>query len=183
MWQALNKTERYVLVTTIYQLLLNKGNGLEALIKQNLLNEANRDIDILELKKKQRWSDLVYNLENSIYLDKDADLNRVNGILEVLEENLELYLSKIKEYTQSYQTTPTIVKAILVTLFLELDETMAFYDSSLPQEGLSCNFLGKYPRITQELIAGEYTSLVNAIIHKVSANYKLKFKKSEQFSD
>jgi hypothetical protein len=148
MW---NKVERFVLVTGLYDYLLDPELY------------SNQDID---------WQFLV---ENCLYSSQEISLESVINRYEVFLNNQDYYFEKIKKYLQNFQVTPQIVIAILLTFFIEVDESLAINNDSLNE-----NFLGKYPRITQELIAGEYTSLVNAIIRKVSVDYKLNFETKEE---
>lgn len=142
MW---NKVERFVLVTAIYdQLMYNQMDmGTEI------------EID---------W-DFIAN--NCLYLSEDCDIEDIKDRCKLYLEDQDSYVSRVKEYLSNYDITPLIVIAILITFFLEVDE------SSSRDRTASISFLGKYPRLTQELIAGEYTSLINAIIRKVAKDLNL----------
>jgi hypothetical protein len=142
MW---NKVERFVLVTGLYDYLLEP--------------ELYSTIDI-------DWNFIV---DNCLYKEELIDLERIKFRYSIFIDNKDLYLSKIKSYLQNLHITPQIVIAILATFFIELDEAIANNDV------LKENFLGKYPRITQELIAGEYTALINAVVRKVAIDKKLQF--------
>ena len=143
MTKMLEKSERFTIVTAIYENLLIQDKAFEI-----------------------NWDFII---ENSIYENNQINLELVKKMYTIFLENSSVYEKKVSTYLKSYSSTPLIVKAILITLFLETDKTVA------ENQGLTDNFLGKYPRITQELIAGEYTSLINAIVRKVALDYNLKF--------
>jgi hypothetical protein len=158
------KSERFAIISAIYETFLLDDTKTENKI------EGQEDIEVVNFN---------FILENSIYEKSDsesANIKKVKQIFSIFLENSVLYESKVKQYLSSYKTTPAVVRAILATLFLELDEILATYPDALAQDGLPYNFLGKYPRITQELIAGEYTALINAIVRRISIDNKLKFK-------
>lgn len=156
MWK---KSERFTVVTAVYNALL--------------LPEA---LDASSTYKVD-WEFIV---ENSIYQKDTIDEKRINSIFEIYKDNQAMYEDKAKAYLSSYKTTPHIVKALLISLFLELDEELAIYPGV---EKLPYNFLGKYPRMTQELIAGEYTALVNAIVRRIAIDNKLQFVELAQTSE
>jgi hypothetical protein len=142
MW---NKIERFVLVTGIYDNLLEPTYYTD--------NDINWD----------------FIIDNCLYQKETVDKEKINFRYNIFLNNKVLYLDKIKTYLQNFDMTPQIVIAILITFFIEVDEAIA------SNEILKGNFLGKYPRLTQELIAGEYTSLINAIVRKVSNDQNLNF--------
>jgi transcription termination factor NusB len=142
MW---NKVERFVLVTGIYNHLM--------------YNQMKMDTEI-----EIDW-DFIAN--NCLYLKENYDLDDVKNRFKNYFEHSDKFDSLVKEYLTNLDITPLIVIAILITFFLEIDE------SSKRDDTTTINFLGKYPRLTQELIAGEYTSLINAIIRKVAADLNL----------
>ena len=142
MW---NKIERFVLVTGLYDYLLDPTYYTD--------NNINWD----------------FIIDNCLYQKETVDIEKINFRYNIFLNNKVLYFDKIKTYLQNFDITPQIVIAILITFFIEVDEAVA------DKEVLKGNFLGKYPRLTQELIAGEYTSLINAIVRKVTYDQDLKF--------
>lgn len=150
MW---NKIERFVLVTGLYDYLLDP----------TYFNDSNINWDFI--------------IDNCLYQKETVDKEKINFRYNIFLNNKVLYLDKIKTYLQNFDLTPQIVIAILITFFIEVDEALA------SDEKLKGNFLGKYPRLTQELIAGEYTSLINAIVRKVSTDQNLSFEESTESED
>jgi hypothetical protein len=147
MW---NKTERFVLATGLYEYLLEPTH-----ISENAIN----------------WDFIV---DNCLYQKDDIDLLKIEKRFKIFLQNEDLYINKIEQYLQNLTITPQIVISILISFFIEIDESLAKSDETI--EG---NFLGKYPRLTQEVIAGEYTSLVNAIVRKVASDKSLIFEDEE----
>jgi hypothetical protein len=141
-----NKTERFVLATGIYEHMLEPTH-----ISENLIN----------------WNFIV---DNCLYSGEKIDESKVENRFNIYLQNQDLYLKKLNNYLQNLSITPQIVISILISFFIEIDEALAMSD-----EKIESNFLGKYPRLTQEVIAGEYTSLVNAIVRKVASDLALKF--------
>ena len=150
MW---NKIERFVLVTGLYDYLLDP----------TYFNDSNINWDFI--------------IDNCLYQKETVDKEKINFRYNIFLNNKVLYLDKIKTYLQNFDLTPQIVIAILITFFIEVDEALA------SDEKLKGNFLGKYPRLTQELIAGEYTSLINAIVRKVSTDQNLSFEENTESED
>ncbi|MGL4758438.1 MAG: hypothetical protein ACRCXZ_03830 [Patescibacteria group bacterium] len=141
-----NKIERFVLVIGIYEYLLEPTHITESGIN---------------------W-DFIAN--NCLYKNEEYSLDSIQRRFSVFTQNLDYYNKKIDVYLENTSKTPHIVIATLIAFFMEVDETLAINDDLIKD-----NFLGKYPRLTQELIAGEYTSLVNAIVRKVASDLGLNF--------
>lgn len=150
MW---NKSERFAISVAIYQKLLRSSS--------KDVSDSNFEID---------W-DFINS--NCFYQEEEIDINKITTIFNIYQSNSELYLNKVKKYLKSYIATPVLIVAILISLFLEIDSTKAIIGSD--SDKLPENFLGKYPRLTQELVAGEHTSLINAIVRKIAVDEKLEF--------
>ncbi len=146
-----NKTERFVLATGIYEYLLEPTH-----ISENAIN----------------WNFIV---DNCLYKEEEIDYDKIELRFNIFINNQQFYLDKIQLYLQDLTITPHIVISILISFFIEIDEALA-----KSEEIIEGNFLGKYPRLTQEVIAGEYTSLVNAIVRKVASDKHLKFADEEE---
>lgn len=147
MW---NKTERFVLAVGLYEYLLEPSH-----ISNNEIN----------------WN---FIQDNCFYTNEEIDIDKLNNRFITFIQNDNFYLNKVNRYLQNSTVTPQIVISILISFFIEIDETLANNDNKLEH-----NFLGKYPRLTQEVIAGEYTSLVNAIVRNVALDMDLTFVNEE----
>jgi hypothetical protein len=92
---------------------------------------------------------------NNLYNEDAPSNDWLDFRFDIFSENKEVYIADIKNYLTDWSKTFNIVKAILITFLIELDE------ATVETNELDVNFIGKY--------IGENTPLVHAIISKMIA--------------
>ncbi len=93
-------------------------------------------------------------------LDQEAIKNEFTNFLENKKTFDQILTQNLKEPSKTYLT----VKAVLYTFFLEV----AFLERE-DHISQGSNIVGKYIKLTQEIVGGESTGLVHAITSKVYA--------------
>ncbi len=136
-------------------------------------------------EKKHRFSLFVaiyqYLFWNNLSLDYSIDWDKIFGEVfeeeevfdaRIIEQDFEIFLSKkenfdevLTQYLKDSSKTYDMVKAILYTFLTEMGKTKA------EEEGVVLEkIVGKYIRLTQEMVGGQSTALVHAVTSKVLEN-------------
>ncbi len=104
--------------------------------------------------------DSLFNEHNKD--NESISIAELSALLDNFITNKDSYCTKIQKYINDWSKTYDLIKAVLITLVIELE-------IANPQEPEK--LISKYIRISQNLVGGENPSLVHAVSSRIITDY------------
>ncbi len=147
MW---DKFFRAAMVNTVYQDIFWKNI--------EIVNEIDTDFIVEQMKK---------NLSEKSLESFNVDTKQLDEKLVECEANYTEHKKFLLKYLEGWYKTYDIVKAILFVFLIERMDAES--------KGLDIgDVVGKYIKLTQDIVGGKSTSLVHAILSKITGGEDLK---------
>lgn len=143
MWE---KSFRFSLFTLIYQDLFWRNLGVESYQPAEHIELVLSEVKLKEDEQPPKEEELL-------------------AFLDIFHARELSFETELKKYLSQYEKTYTAVRAILFTFLLEKESVMEAQEDP-------GDIVGKYIRLTQNMVGGENTGLVHAVLSKIVGGKK-----------